>query len=137
MPIYVVVYDIPANNPEARDTIRSELETAAWAQVSESCYVVQRQLSAENLYKALFSKVKQPINNLYVFETTDNLFGFGAGTKADRWLDNVKKHIPAYYDPRLPIITTSAPQRPSPEASEGLFRHPQKISGCPGASIAA
>ncbi|WP_394026624.1 hypothetical protein [Desulfovibrio falkowii] len=95
MSVFIVVYDIPADNPAGRDRLRQELESGAWAQVSESVYTVQRNGTAQAFYDFLISRIEKPVKNLYIFEINNNFFGSGAGSKADRWLDNMKAAYPS------------------------------------------
>ncbi len=94
MSVFIVVYDIPADNPAGRNQLQQELESGAWAQVSESVYTVQRDGSAQAFYSFLISRIEKPVNNLYVFEINNNFFGSGAASKVDRWLDNMKATYP-------------------------------------------
>lgn len=94
MPVFIVAYDIPADNPSAREFLQHELEQGAWAQISESVYAVQRHGSAQAFYNFLNSRIEKPVNNLYIFEINNNFFGSGAGSKADRWLANMKSAYP-------------------------------------------
>ena len=94
MALFLVTYDISVSSDADRDTLREELEKDAWAQVSESSYVIQRaDCDAHALYSLLISKLSHSPSSLYVFRLSEDFCGSGKDKKVENWINNAHKNF--------------------------------------------